>query len=106
MQQIYNKLVRDRIPEIIQADGRKCGIEVMNKNDYVQALLDKLVEEAKEVHGAPLENRVTELADLLEVFDALLQTQNLTLESVRAIQKQRRAERGGFIKRLKLLWTD
>lgn len=43
----YNKLVRDRIPEIIRQDGRECGTERMSEAEYVQALREKLVEEAR-----------------------------------------------------------
>lgn len=106
MRRTYNKLVRDRIPEIIHAEGRECATEVMGEQDYVQALLEKLVEEAEEVRTATQEKRATELADLLEVFDALLQTQNVSLEEIRTIQEHRQAERGSFAKRLKLLWTE
>jgi predicted house-cleaning noncanonical NTP pyrophosphatase (MazG superfamily) len=106
VRQTYNKLVRDRIPEIIQAEGRECATEVLSEQEYVQSLLEKLVEEAEEVRTASQEKRATELADLLEVFDALLQAQNLSLETVKTIQEQRRAERGGFVERLKLLWTE
>jgi predicted house-cleaning noncanonical NTP pyrophosphatase (MazG superfamily) len=106
MRHTYNKLVRDHIPEIINAEGRECATEVMSEEDYAQALLDKLVEEAEEVRIATPEKRATELADLLEVFDALLQAQNLNLEEVKTIQERRRAERGGFVQRLKLLWTE
>jgi predicted house-cleaning noncanonical NTP pyrophosphatase (MazG superfamily) len=106
MRQTYNKLVRDRIPEIIHAEGRECASEVLSEQGYIQALLDKLVEEAEEVRTATQEKRATELADLLEVFDALLQAQNISLEEVRTIQEHRQFERGGFAKRLKLLWTE
>ena len=58
------------------------------------------------VRAASPEKRASELADLLEVFDALLQAQNLSLEAVKTIQEKRRAERGGFVQRLKLLWTE
>ena len=58
MRKEYDKLVRDRIPEIIRQDGRQCGVEVMPEDEYVQALKDKLVEEAKEAAAAGPEDLV------------------------------------------------
>jgi hypothetical protein len=55
---------------------------------------------------APDEDLATELADLEEVVDALMQVYGLTRESVLRMQQQRRAARGGFARRLRLLWTD
>ncbi|MFZ4829100.1 MAG: nucleotide pyrophosphohydrolase [Phototrophicaceae bacterium] len=106
MMKHYNKLVRDLIPTIIQAEGRECGIEIMNETEYLQALLQKLVEEAQEVAEAPTNKRATELADLYEVLDAILASQDLQEAEIRDLQTQRRLERGGFAQRIKLLWTE
>ena len=102
----YNKLVRDRIPEIIAADGRQCRTEIMSDDEYRQALLVKLVEEAQEVAAADRDELVKEIADLYEVIDALLIAFDLDREAVIATQRNRRDERGGFEKRVKLLWTE
>lgn len=102
----FNKLVRDRIPEIISAEGRTYQVETMSDDDYRQALLAKVTEEAAEVANASVDKLAVELADLQEVIDAVMRIHNIDPESVRAIQEQRRIERGGFDKRLKLLWTD
>ena len=72
MRKEYDKLVRDRIPEIIRQDGRQCGVEVMPEDEYVQALKDKLVEESQEAAVAGPDDLVKELADLYEVVDALM----------------------------------
>jgi predicted house-cleaning noncanonical NTP pyrophosphatase (MazG superfamily) len=101
----YNKLVRDRILEIIAAEGRQCGTEIMSDDEYHQALLAKLVEEAQEVAAADRHELVKEIADLYEVIDALLVSFDLDRETVLATQQKRRDERGGFEKRIKLLWT-
>jgi len=102
----YNKLVRDRIPEIIAAEGRTCQTETMQLEDFRQALLSKITEEAAEVASAPTEKLGVELADLQEVMDAVMVAYDIDPEAVRRIQDQRRLERGGFEKRLKLLRTD
>ena len=106
MKKTYNKLIRDRIPEIIQADGKHAGIEEMPEAEYRQALLEKLVEEAREAAQASENDLITELADLHEVIDAILATWNIPPEDLLALQTERHQQRGGFEQRLKLLWTE
>lgn len=101
----YHKLVRDRIPEIIEQDGRKCATETMSEDEYRQALREKLVEEAQEAAESTPDGIVTELADLYEIIDALMATYDIDREAVLAEQSQRRITRGGFEKQLRLLWT-
>ena len=98
--------MRDLIPEIIAADGRQCATEIMDEGECRQVLLAKLVEEAQEVANAEAGDTVKELADLYEVIDALLIAFDLNKDIVLATQKKRHHERGGFEKRVKLLWTD
>jgi predicted house-cleaning noncanonical NTP pyrophosphatase (MazG superfamily) len=106
MRKEYDKLVRDRIPEIIRQDGRQCGVEVMPEGEYVQALKDKLIEEAQEAATAGSDDLVKELADLYEVVDALMAACGIDRQVVLAKQEERRQSRGGFDQRLRLLWTD
>lgn len=101
----YNKLVRDHIPEIIHLAGKYCQTTVMDETEYRQALLEKLIEEAQEAHDASLGDLITELADVLEVVDNILQAYGLSFDDARNIQAARRQERGGFEKRLKLIWS-
>ena len=105
MQTAYHKLIRDRIPEIIRADGYSCDIETMDEHEYRQALRQKLVEESCEVATASEQELVSELADLHEVIDALMSSYNISPTTVQATQEQRRTERGGFQQRLRLLRT-
>jgi predicted house-cleaning noncanonical NTP pyrophosphatase (MazG superfamily) len=106
MRKEYDKLVRDRIPEIIRQDGRQCGVEVMPEDEYVQALKDKLVEEAQEAAAAEPEDLVKELADLYEIVDALMIACGIDRQVVLAKQEERRQSLGGFDQRLRLLWTE
>jgi predicted house-cleaning noncanonical NTP pyrophosphatase (MazG superfamily) len=104
---IYDKLVRDRIPEIIRQSGSTCGTEIFEDDvAFRRALLDKLIEEAREAATAPDADLAAELADLLEVIDAVVEASGLSHVTVRALQDQRRADRGGFASRLRLLWTE
>ena len=106
MRKEYSKLVRDRIPEIIRQDGRQCGVEIMPEKEYIQALKNKLVEEAQEARTAKSEELVKELADLYEVIDSLIAAQGIDREAIFAEQERRRINRGGFRKRICLLWAD
>ena len=72
MRKTYDKLVRDRIPEIIRNTGANCETTIMVDDDDRAALLAKLVEEAQEAANSGPCELVTELADLLEVIDATI----------------------------------
>ena len=106
MRIVYNKLVRDRIPEIIREDGKSCGIEVFTAEAFGQALRTKLIEEAKELAEAPQEEIMKELSDIREVLDALMAYYAVSETEATEMQEQRRTERGGFAQHLKLLWTE
>lgn len=106
MRKTYDKLVRDRIPEIINREGRECGVEVMTDEDYRQALLEKVSEEAQEVSLAAQDDLMAEIADLYEVIDEVIAAFHLDREAILTVQKQRQLDRGGFEKRIKLLWTE
>jgi predicted house-cleaning noncanonical NTP pyrophosphatase (MazG superfamily) len=104
---VYDKLVRDRIPEIIRESGSTCGVETIgDERAFDQALREKLVEEAREAATASDADLAAELADLQEVIDTLIDASELDRGAVRRLQRQRRAERGGFANRLRLLWTE
>jgi predicted house-cleaning noncanonical NTP pyrophosphatase (MazG superfamily) len=102
----FDKLIRDLIPAIIEKDGHTCAIEPMSDTEFQPALREKLVEEAKEAATAPAEKLAAELADVQEVIEALMALHGLTSESVMEVQRARRLERGGFARRLRLLWTE
>jgi len=102
----YNKLIRDRIPEIIANEGKTYLTEVMAKQEYQHALLTKLVEEAQEAASARPDKLMIELADLIEVIQATMKAFEILPEEVQSIRQERQSNRGGFDKRLKLLWVE
>lgn len=104
MRKTTGKLVRDGIPDIIAANGDSYELEELAEPDYLLALRDKLVEEAHEAAAAEGDALVTELADLFEVIDALLTAAGVSMEEIRAAQRRKHAERGGFDRRIRLLW--
>lgn len=91
----YNKLVRDRIPEILDAKGIPYDLRIAEDAEYKTELIKKLVEEAAEFSEV---SSVEELSDVLEVISAL-QTlpEYADVESVRALKRE---ERGGFDKKI------
>lgn len=105
MRKEYHRLVRDRIPEIINQSGERAAVDALNATEYQQALRRKLVEEAQEAAMASERDLVIELADLFEVMEALMSTSGTSWEAVRQVQAKRRVERGGFTRRLLLIWT-
>ena len=99
----YNKLVRDRIPEIIQKEGNTADIIILSEESFKQAIKEKLIEEATEVCNA--QNRddiLSELADLQEVMDTIKQLYNINTLEVNTIQAVKALQRGKFDKRLYL----
>ncbi len=102
----YPKLVRDGIPEIVKADkGIDAKIRVLEDDEeYLAYLLKKVEEEADELTNAESkEHIVEEMADVLEVMDAILKFNDIDIEIVKKVQIEKVEKRGGFEKRLLML---
>ncbi len=90
------KLVRDRIPEIIQAEGRHPVTRVLDEAGYRQALPGKLIEEATEAASASTASLPGEQADVLEVLRALTAAAGMSWEQLHTLAGDKRNRRGGF----------
>ena len=106
MRVAYNKLVRDQIPDIIAAAGSQPSTRVLDHASYQGALRSKLVEEAREAEVAADEQLASELADVLEVLRALATAHGMTWEDIEFQARRKRAERGGFDRRIFLEHVD
>ena len=107
MRQEHNKLVRDFIPDIIRQAGNQCEVAIMSEVEFQHALRDKLLEESQEAASVKTkEDLLSELADLQEVIDTISQVYGISREDILREQKHKRDERGGFEKRIRLLWTQ
>ena len=95
----YHKLVRDRIPEIIEADGKVCICETLSDEDYLCLLDRKLNEELAEFQEC---KSLEELADLLEVIQAVVKARGWTLEELEQARADKAAKRGGLEKKILL----
>lgn len=96
---VYNKLVRDHIPAIIEADGKTCITEILSEEAYIEMLDAKLNEELKEYQES---KEIEELADLLEVMQAVARARGYSLEKLEQIRQEKADKRGGFEKRILL----
>ena len=94
---VHNKLVRDRIPEIIEASGRTCVAVTLPNDAYIQALDAKLNEELAEYQQS---KSLEELADLLEVMGAVVKARGHTWDDLTRVCKEKRVVRGAFDKRI------
>ena len=95
----YNKLVRDRIPEIIEASGKNCVAEILSDEDYLCMIDAKLDEELAEYHK---DQNIEELADLIEVIYAATKARGYTLEQLETVRSEKAEKRGIFQKKLLL----
>ena len=96
---LYHKLVCDRIPEIIEADGKTCICETLSHEDYLRLLDEKLNEELAEYQAS---KSLEELADLLEVMQAVVKARGWTEEELEQVRADKVAKRGGFEKKILL----
>ena len=90
---VYNKLVRDKIPEIINADDRKAVTRILDDEEYLNELNKKLKEEVSEYFE---DNNVEELADIVEVIYGILNAKNVKLEEFENIRQAKVDKRGAF----------
>lgn len=95
----YHKLVRDRIPEIIELDGKTCVCETLSDEDYIFLLDQKLNEELAEYQES---KSLEELADLLEVIQAVVKARGWTVEDLERVRADKATKRGGFEKKILL----
>ena len=100
---LYSKLVRDRIPEMIDASGRTCITEILSEADYLRMVDAKLDEELAEYHENP---SIEELADLMEVIYAAANARGYTLDQLEQARVDKAEKRGRFEKRILLVRVE
>ena len=96
---LYHKLVRDLIPEIVEADGKTCICETLSHEEYLRLLDEKLNEELAEYQES---KSLEELADLFEVMQAVVRARGWTMEQLESLRAEKAAKRGSFEKKLLL----
>ena len=96
----YSKLVRDRIPEIIEASGKTCVTEILSDDEYLRMIDTKLDEELAEYHK---DQNIEELADLMEVIYAAAIARGYTIEQLEKVRAEKAEKRGAFQKKILLV---
>ncbi|MFS0781194.1 phosphoribosyl-ATP pyrophosphohydrolase [Bacillus sp. 1P06AnD] len=104
---VYNKLVRDRIPKIMEAQGKRLKVRTLVEDEYVRELKNKSKEELDEYLNTDNDGDATEeLADLLEVIHALARVHGTDMAGIEKIRMKKAAERGGFNERFFLIEAE
>lgn len=97
MKTTYNKLVRDKIPQLIEESGRKQTSRKLNDEEYFKALIDKVIEEIKEYRETDNEE---ELADVFEVLDNIVKFKDYEPMHIDYLKIKRKEARGTFDERI------
>lgn len=95
----YDKLVRDKIPQIIEAGGNSCVTEILSDEDYLRRVDEKLSEELAEYYA---DGSVEELADLLEVVYAAAKARGYSPAQLETVRREKAEKRGSFEKKILL----
>jgi len=99
----YNKLIRDKIPNKIEANGESCITHIANDNEYKEKLREKINEEVNEFLKDPC---IEELSDILEVVYTIADFEFGGKDKLEQARVEKAEKRGGFEKRLILDETD
>ncbi|MFB4330205.1 hypothetical protein [Paenibacillus sp. CR_12] len=101
---VYNKLVRDLIPQVIESTGKEFRTRILDEEEYTKELVVKLKEESEEYFAAQSSKEsLEELADMLEVIRALVVVHGATWEELEILREKKVEARGGFQERVFLI---
>lgn len=103
MAEVYNKLVRDNIPEICKNNNQKVKIRILNGDEYETALNEKLLEEVNEYLA---DKDIKELADILEVIEAIAASKCISFDDIWKIKQKKAENNGKFNKRVFLIEVE
>jgi predicted house-cleaning noncanonical NTP pyrophosphatase (MazG superfamily) len=99
----YNKLIRDRIGEVIEKEGRIPVLRTLDNDEYMIELKKKLLEEVDEFLNAPNESVIEEMADIYEVLEHLQESLSIKEEDLLVFKAKKAQIKGKFRKRLFLV---
>lgn len=104
---VYNKLVRDKIPQVIESNGKSFRTRILKEVEYRQELDVKLREESEEyLQAKDKREALEEMADMLEVIRSLAALHGASWEQLEAIRADKAVARGGFKDRIYLIDVD
>ena len=99
----YNKLVRDKIPDILRSEGEKCTTKIIGEEEFIKRLDGKLYEEITEYFDS---KDVEELVDIMEVIYAIAKAKGYSATALDKLRKEKCNNKGGFNRRVVLLEVD
>lgn len=103
----HRKLVRDKIPNRIEKNGGTYEVIELRGSDLHTKVLDKIVEEARELHTATdRTHTISELADLFEIIEKFMELEDISNEEVDATRRKKLETHGKFDLDLELIWTQ
>ncbi|WP_442600032.1 nucleoside triphosphate pyrophosphohydrolase [Neobacillus sp. D3-1R] len=104
---IYNKLVRDKIPEVIESTGKKFSTRILTEDEYITELKKKSFEELEEyIHTNNDKDAIEELADLLEIIHAFAEYHGTIFDEIEEVRKSKEKKRGGFKEKVFLIEVE
>ena len=103
MRAVHNKLVRDKIPEIIEKAGKTPVTHILSEEEYITELDKKLNEECAEYQA---DKSIEELADMLEVMYAIAKARGWSVSELEAVRRDKAEKRGGFKKKIYLEYVE
>ncbi|ALC87745.1 phosphoribosyl-ATP pyrophosphohydrolase [Bacillus sp. FJAT-22090] len=104
---VYNKLVRDLIPQVIQKSGSKFTTRILDSSEHLTEIKNKLSEEVKEFQETlNRQDALEELADILELIHAALPIHEATFDELENIRLAKKQKRGGFMEGIYLIMVD
>ena len=103
MRAVHNKLVRDKIPEMIENAGKMPVTHILSDDKYLSELEKKLNEECAEYQA---DKSIEELADMLEVIYAIAEERGMSVSELEAVRRKKAEQRGGFNKKIYLEYVD
>jgi predicted house-cleaning noncanonical NTP pyrophosphatase (MazG superfamily) len=87
------KLVRDKVPDLLQKSGKKCTVRIVKGPEYIQKLKEKL---KQEVDDFIADEAIEELADIIEIVSVLCKSKGVAFEQLEEFRKFKAAERGSY----------
>lgn len=104
---IYNKLVRDKIPQVIEESGLQFETRLLSEEEYRTEVTKKLTEELREFEETDNpKDAVEELADILELIHAAAELNGYSFEEVEEVRVKKAEKRGGFKERIFLIEVE
>jgi len=99
----YNKLVRDKIPEIIRESGRTCEFKILGQSEIKDALKEKLIEKADVFSNRPSED---EISDIYELLDTIVEVYDFEPLHIDYLKLQNKESKGSYSEKVFLISVD